>query len=78
MVDTQTIWFDSEKVVTPGLVAHECIHAINCIYEDKGIEITMSNDEVLAYSVEYLVDKIFYKYNRIKDKRNEKGTNKRK
>ena len=55
------MWFNSEVEISPGLIAHECIHAVNCIYEHKGIQITMDNDEVLAYSVEWMVDKIFKK-----------------
>lgn len=38
-----------------GIVAHEAIHLANRILESRGIVISTSNDEALAYLVTYII-----------------------
>lgn len=52
-------WFRDYKL-RPGLVAHEAVHAATAILRVSGVEkIDDSNDEVLAYYVQYLCEQIY-------------------
>ena len=41
-----------------GLIAHECFHAVYCILNSKRIELCQETEEVYAYLLQYLVNKI--------------------
>jgi len=66
--DLHWLWVDPQYF-NAGIVAHESIHAINVIFDKKGVEITMENDEILAYYVEDMVNKILKKYEQKSNKR---------
>lgn len=44
-----------------GNVAHEAVHAITCILEDRGVNCKWPDEESLAYPVGWLVDKWYQK-----------------
>ena len=45
--------------ITPGLVAHECLHTMNKICSDLGISHDPNNDEPMAYIMGWLVDEVY-------------------
>lgn len=47
----------SEKI-TPGVIAHECLHVVNYILGDSGVEVSVTNDEAQAYLLTWLVNKV--------------------
>lgn len=48
------MFFKSEKF-TPALIAHEAMHIVCMIFEDRGIEFDNNNHEHASYLLEYLV-----------------------
>lgn len=44
---------------TPGIISHECLHAVNFICESIGMKHDIYNDEVQAYLLQHLVNKCF-------------------
>lgn len=48
------------RMKTPGIIAHESIHAINIIFSKLAIYTDCNNDEILCYYVQDLVSKIHY------------------
>ena len=44
------------KKIDVGILAHECFHLTNFIFEEKGIIPDVANDEPQAYLLGYLVD----------------------
>ena len=49
--------FDKSKI-TPSLIVHETVHLVNKIFEFKGIELDVKNDEPQAYLTEYIFNKL--------------------
>lgn len=52
---------------SPEMIAHECVHAANMIFEHVGAKIDLDNDEPYAYLVGWLVKQVHNsldKYNR--------------
>lgn len=45
-----------------GDLAHEAVHAANMIFQVIGHETHASNDEVLAYTVGYIIDEVMTPY----------------
>lgn len=50
--------------ITAGIIAHECIHVKNMIFETIGYKPKTNNDEAEAYFIEYLVNKVTDFYNK--------------
>lgn len=50
------VWIILTLRPTTGAIAHEAVHASNFLLRDLGITTTASNDEVLAYMVQWIVD----------------------
>lgn len=50
------IWLSK---VTPGNVVHEATHAAVETLHDRGVPINAANDEILAYTIEYIVKEIY-------------------
>jgi hypothetical protein len=44
------------KAITYGIIAHECLHAVNMIFNAINYRPRMDNDESQTYALEYLVD----------------------
>ena len=47
-----------DKNPDAGLIAHECFHAVYSILESKKIPLCYETEEVYAYLIQYLVNKI--------------------
>tara|TARA_B100000287_G_scaffold201972_1_gene190718 strand:+ start:825 stop:1214 length:390 start_codon:yes stop_codon:yes gene_type:complete len=43
----------------PGVVVHECFHALTRICKDLGIKYDPDNDEPMAYMLTWLVDEVY-------------------
>lgn len=54
------IWLPKvpKKIEELATLSHECIHATHAILEDRGIDWTAQNDEVVAYTQAYLFKEI--------------------
>lgn len=50
--------------IRPGVVAHECKHLVNKIFERIGHQITTWADEPECYLLTYLVDKVYDELNK--------------
>jgi hypothetical protein len=46
------LWIDRPSI---AMMAHEVIHGMTWLLDSRGIEVSRSNDEVLAYMVEYVM-----------------------
>ncbi len=44
---------------TLGIAAHECLHAVNMIFDTIGVIPTFDNDEPQAYLLEYLLNEVY-------------------
>ena len=59
--------FDHEDPpITPGVIAHESLHAVNMILDNRGVVEDFNNDEPVAYLLEWIVDRVYetmHKYN---------------
>ena len=47
------------KYLTPGGIAHECLHAAMMIFEAKGVDVTPQHDEHLAYLLEFIYNNVY-------------------
>jgi len=45
------------KIISPSNIAHECLHFVNMLFEERGISYSLENDEHAAYLLGYVVDK---------------------
>lgn len=54
------------KKYDEGILIHEILHYVTHLFDDKGIEISYSNDESMAYMIEYV-----YREFKKKDVKNE-------
>lgn len=45
-----------DNKITAGIIAHECVHVKNMVFQAIGYKPKRSNDEAEAYFVEYLVN----------------------
>jgi len=59
---------DKIDLVTAGIIAHECVHAKNMLFEKIGFRPDVDNDEAEAYLMEYLVNYVTDFINEIKGK----------
>ena len=50
------IWIQEFTYENLGYLAHEATHAANCMFREKGVKISTSNDEPLAYMVGYVFE----------------------
>jgi hypothetical protein len=59
------IWLREEKTkeeiskYTIGILGHEALHAVHWILQKRGIWLTDSSEEVYAYLIQFIVDKLF-------------------
>lgn len=44
--------------VSPGVIAHECSHAIGRMFSDRGIKADYNNDEMFCYFLGNIVDAV--------------------
>lgn len=44
--------------ITPGVIAHECLHAVGWIMDMKGCRHDIENDEPYAYLLEWMVNQV--------------------
>lgn len=42
--------------ISNGVIAHECLHAVNFIFMNKGLIYDLNNDEPATYLIQWLVD----------------------
>lgn len=52
------IFIKSHKRNSPDVVAHEALHLVNYVFEDRGVELSTSNDEPQAYMLGWVVEQI--------------------
>lgn len=52
------IWFEKPPKAEPGLVAHECFHAVMYLVEMLESKITEEQEEFVAYYLGFLVDQV--------------------
>lgn len=50
--------------LTPGVIAHECKHTINALYQDLSIKLCTVNDEPECYLLTWMVDTVWEFYNK--------------
>lgn len=50
------LWLEK---VRAGLLAHECLHAVNFILKDAGITPTESSEEAYTYLLEWMVEAVW-------------------
>ena len=51
------VCFES-KDITPGIIAHECKHALNDIFRYSGVKLDIDNDETECYLLGWLVNRV--------------------
>ncbi len=51
------LYYNKDKI-NGGALAHECLHLVNFVFLNKGIEATLDNDEHQAYLLGWLFDKL--------------------
>ena len=56
------ILFYNSKIITPGLVAHEMVHAINYLFKFVGIKGSEDNEELLCYLLDHCIQEFFNKF----------------
>ena len=49
----------NDKELSPGDVAHECVHTANTIFNLRKMKLDVDNDEPYAYLVSWLVDECY-------------------
>ena len=54
------------KAIKFGIIAHEATHAANQIFERINYNFQLNNDEIQAYTIEYIVDWIIFELNKAK------------
>ena len=57
------------KHVNAGIVAHECTHLINRIFDDHCVELDLVNDEHQAYMMKWAVNNVHKFYKKVTNKR---------
>lgn len=50
---------DRENKITHGTIAHEAMHIVSMVLEDRGVIADFNNDEPAAYLLTWVVDKIY-------------------
>lgn len=50
--------YKKESYPTPGIIAHECKHAVNRIFGDIGQKLDVFNDEAECYLLGWLVNRV--------------------
>lgn len=53
-----------------SIVAHEVVHLVNYIFQDRGLQLDIVNDEAQAYLTGFLFDKIYKFLNSTKKLKN--------
>lgn len=56
--DTDYITAFEIDSITPGIIAHECVHLLNSIFISNGVELDRHNDETQAYLMGWLVNRV--------------------
>lgn len=51
------LWFRDENP-KPGVVAHECFHAVVSSLRERGMSLSAKSEEAYAYYLDWLVDKV--------------------
>lgn len=57
-----TIILNPEEKITPGVIAHEALHAMNFYFNRMDIKYDVNNDEHAAYFLGWLIDRILNLY----------------
>ena len=55
--DVQHVCIDSENM-SPGIIAHECKHAVNDLYQQIGARLDTENDEHECYLLMWYIDEV--------------------
>ena len=55
--------FHNDGKLTPGMIAHECKHAVNLIFANIKYQLDETNDEVECYLLQWLIDEVYKKIN---------------
>lgn len=59
-LDGGDVWMTFKpKFLTPGAIAHECLHAVNLIFESAGVDATPVHDEHQAYLLEFIYQNVY-------------------
>jgi len=62
--DARTVMFSNGATcivfnkMDKGTIAHEAFHAIAFLFDRIGIKFSLANDEIYAYTLQYLINKI--------------------
>lgn len=56
-VNGTAVFFNKNKL-KPNVIVHECVHVVNRIFKEKGIDLDIDNDEAQAYLMDYIFEKI--------------------
>lgn len=48
-----------ERKVYPSVVAHESLHCTNNILSDRGIMADFTNDEMITYLMDFIIDEVY-------------------
>lgn len=59
------------NIINAGIIAHECVHAKNMLFESIGYKVKINNDEAEAHLVEYLMNYTYNFYNKVNKIENE-------
>lgn len=43
----------------PSIIAHEALHIVNMLFQDRGIKLCTDNDEPSAYMLSWVVEKVY-------------------
>jgi hypothetical protein len=44
-----------QKIASPSVIAHECLHFVNYLFEDSNIILDIKNDEPQCYLLDWIV-----------------------
>jgi len=70
------VWFSAKNIKYPAffasVVAHECVHVVNRVYIDRGIELDKHNDEPQAYLLSFFVEQIHRHVEKYKKRKTKK------
>ncbi len=56
--DTQFIMIEMNDDISPGVIAHECKHAVNDTFVQVGVELDKFNDEAECYLLTWYVNQV--------------------
>lgn len=62
--DTGVILFYNAHNITPGLVAHEMVHAINYFFKFVGLKNSEDTEELVCYLLDHCIEQFFKKLRR--------------